>query len=175
MTREECKKVIAVLRANYSNFAVTNQTQFEVWVKFLEDIDYSLADKAVQKIIMESEFPPTIATIRKQCLSITGHKKKSKADCIGLINKAISKFGRYQVVEAMDWIKEQDEATYHVIKAIGLTNYCNSDPNFSNNLIIKMYSEIADSKEKQMLLTQEFTEQIAEIRLNASKMIAIEG
>lgn len=172
MERNEFGILVAVLKSNYTNLAIQNQESFDLWFEMLKDIDYPIANKAVKSIIMRSTYPPTIADIRKAALEVTGVNQLTTDECLRLVNRSISKYGRNGADKAMAWIKEQDEATYNVVKAIGFTNICNADMNFTRNTIMKMHKELATKENNNLLLTDDIKGEIKQIRNNGLKLIS---
>lgn len=170
MEQVEFVKIAAAINTAFKDTIKTKE-QMTLWYDNLLDLDYMICQKAVRKIIQESEFPPKIATIRKEYYNVLEGPKLTNADSVGLINTAIQKFGHYRAIEALEWIKNQDESTYKVIKAIGFGNYCKADPNFTRNIVVKMYDEVARQTEKAKLLTRSFASEIREIQTNGFKLL----
>lgn len=170
MTRDQLKILIATLGANYQNFKITTSEQLDIWLEGLKDIDYKLAQKAVHKIMLESEYAPTIATIRRQALEITT-PKLSVSDGVENIFNTIRTYGVHQGLKALKSLEMKDEVAYKVVKAIGYRNLCMANPNFSRDLVAKMYKESATSLEKQRLLPTVFRKEIAQIQSNGLMML----
>lgn len=67
MTREQFKVLVKAMKAVYTNPGfIPDQDAFDVWYSMLEDLDYSIASRAVQMHLQTEESPPTVAGIRKQ-------------------------------------------------------------------------------------------------------------
>ena len=171
MDKKEFAQIIAALRSNYNNLAVQSQTSFDLWFSMLNDIDYTVCMNAVKKIIMQSKFPPTVAEIREAALEVSGVSQLSVEDSLSLINKAVGKYGRTRSTEALEMIKQEDKNTYKVIKAIGFTNYCLADPNFSRNTVIKLLEQASKKEKNNLLLDKGFASEISKIKMNGLKMI----
>lgn len=173
MDNIEFVKITAAINTAFKDTIKTPE-QMTLWFDNLMDLDYMICQKAVKKIIQESEFPPKIATIRKEYYNVLEGPSLTNADSIGIINKAIQKFGRYRSIEALEWIKSQDENTHKVIKAIGFGNYCKADPNFTRKIVVKMYDEVARETEKSKLLDRSFASEIRKIQSNGLKLLGTE-
>jgi hypothetical protein len=170
MKQIEFVKIAAAINTAFKDTIKTKE-QMTLWYDNLMDLDYMVCQKAVKKIIQESEFSPKIATIRKEYYNVLEGSKLTSTDSIGLINAAIQRFGHYRAAEAMKWIKEQDNNTYKVVKAIGFSNYCKADPNFTRNITVKMYDEVAKETEKSKMLNRTFASEIRKIQTNGFKLL----
>lgn len=173
MSRDEFKMIVAALKSNYINFTITNQMQFDLWFENLQDLKYEVVEKAVKKIILECEFPPTIATIRKQCLGVTGIEQKDGSQVLGVLNEAINTFGFYQTDKALTFIKLQDESLYEITKRIGFHNLCKANPEFYQDRILRIYNQVSKKDYDRKLLPNQFERDIRAIQSNA--LITAEG
>ncbi|WP_243299116.1 replicative helicase loader/inhibitor [Bacillus litorisediminis] len=63
MTREQVKEVFKVINAAYSQFEVTKE-KLDIWHKYLMDQNPATVMMKVERFILESKFPPTIAELR---------------------------------------------------------------------------------------------------------------
>lgn len=167
MTSQEFSKLMAVLNASYNNFDISDKTKMKIWLEALKDLDYIVCSKAIKKLVLTSEFPPSIASIRKESSTLLLGERKTSADFVSLIIKSISKFGMYNPTAAMEWIKEQDETAYNVIEANGYSNICKSNFDFSKPLLVKMYDEISNNDLKINMLPIKFQKEISSIKQSA--------
>lgn len=166
MEKEELKKLIVMLRSNYRNFVVSTQEIFDFWYEALKDLDYKVCEKAVLKITVQEEFPPTIATIRKAYMDIEQGSKVSSAQALGLVNTAIKKYGRYRTLDALEWLKSENEDIYNVVKSIGFKNICTANYEFVSPRITKMYEEVSKDTSRAKMLPRNFAKEIREIQTN---------
>lgn len=91
----------------------------------LADLDASKASEVVTRICSDSEFFPTIATIRKAYAAATGIKRKTGAEAWGEVLAAVSRFGVYRV-PGVDFSFD-DENTARCVRALGWKNLCESE------------------------------------------------
>ena len=77
MTKDEFKILCKGMKAVYpqSTF-LPDADAFKVWYSLLQDLDYTIAQAAIQKYILTNKFPPTVADIRECAVLVrTGDKK----------------------------------------------------------------------------------------------------
>lgn len=66
MTEKQFLVLVSAMKAVYSSEKfLPDEDAAKVWYKFLCDIDYKTLSMAVQRHMMTSQFPPTIADLRK--------------------------------------------------------------------------------------------------------------
>jgi len=171
MTREEFKIIAGAINTAFKK-TIETKVEFEVWYDNLEDLEYLKAQKVVKKIIQESEFAPKIATIRKEYSNLVNGQRITSADALELVTKAISTYGSYRTTEAMEYIKNKDEDTYAVVKAIGFNNFCKANTEFIRKPFMDMHKEVKDRTEKGLMLERTFGREIAEIRNNGLQLVA---
>ena len=81
MTKEEFKKLAKGLKAVYTQPTFLPDTDaLSIWYELLKDLDYMIAQAAVQKHMITSKFPPTIAEIREQAAEVTYGQKPLWSD-----------------------------------------------------------------------------------------------
>lgn len=102
-TTEEFSKLIAVLKSNYPNwkFDMNDKNVVWIWYDSLKDIPYGILSLGINKLLMEEEFYPNIAKIRKACASIITAPSTDVTEAWGLVQKAISSFGYMRGEEAL--------------------------------------------------------------------------
>ena len=63
--REQFKILVKAMKAVYTKPEfIPDQDAFNVWYMMLRDLSYEILTNAVQKHMMTSPFPPTIADLR---------------------------------------------------------------------------------------------------------------
>lgn len=75
MTRQEALKILAVLRVAYPNSyrgldEDMASAMAELWASQFANMPYSVVSIAVEQLISKSKFPPTIAEVNEQFLSL---------------------------------------------------------------------------------------------------------
>lgn len=118
MTQQEYLKVMAILRTSYpgSNTLPTTQEAIGNWYDKLKDLDFTVCYKATDDYIKNNEYAPTIAGIRKSCIDEVNGFAKPWDMAWGEVMAAVSKYGTYGTLEAM---QSFDELTKKSIKAVG--------------------------------------------------------
>lgn len=124
MTKEEFTILCKGMKAVYTQSTfLPDADAFTIWYRLLEDLDYTVAQAAIQKYILTNEFPPTIAAIRKYAVSVRAGEKLSWSDGWEEVMKAIRHFGSYREEEALE---SMSELTRNVVRRLGFRNLCMS-------------------------------------------------
>jgi hypothetical protein len=63
--RDEVKEIFKILKNVYPQFEVTSE-KLNVWSNFLKDQNPAVIMKNVERFVLESKFPPTIADLRER-------------------------------------------------------------------------------------------------------------
>ena len=93
MTDKEFMVIVKGLKAVYSDPKfLADDDAIEVWYGLLCDLPYSVLSAATQKYMMQSEYPPTIAGLRKKAAEITApaHEDMSELEAWSLVRKALA-------------------------------------------------------------------------------------
>jgi hypothetical protein len=173
MNKQETTKIIGVLMMaypryadNYKDINKLNST-IDLWCELLGDIPYNVANIVIQKLILTSEFPPTIADIRKQVANITNKEHLDSASAWGEVQKSVTSYGWNKYEEMKENVSNK---TLQVIGMIGWTNICMCELDQLNTLrsqFMRMYDSVNERSKKDELLPDSLKEQI---RLISSKM-----
>ncbi len=117
MTQQEFTNVAVYLKAAYpaSNFLPTRET-IAVWYEDLKDLDGQVCTKAMKEYVRNNDFPPSIAGIRRICMAEVNGFAKPWDKAWGEVMAAVSKYGTYGSLEAMESF---DEITKKSVKAVG--------------------------------------------------------
>ena len=91
MNRAECARILAVIAAAYTAFAVDDLV-LGVWHTKFEDLTYQAAETALRRHLALSPFPPTIADIRKQVAAVFGPEDITAGDAWGELMEAVRRF-----------------------------------------------------------------------------------
>jgi len=156
--REGFMKIMLALKSNYRNFPARDPESQEVWFQMLKDIPIKDLRNAVIKLISESEFPPTIADIRKHTVESRGDAIISPSDAWGEVEKAIRNFGSYREQEALE---ELSPLTRRIVKSLGFKNLCYSENQMADRAhFIKLYSGMMETEKKKMQLPDNLRKEI---------------
>lgn len=117
MVKDEVVTILNFLKASYPTFKLdlNNNAQVNVWVISLSDLEFQPALIAVRKLINTSEWPPTIAAIRKAYTEMLIPDIVEAEQAWGMVKRSISLNGGWmqhekvlealpaQVREAVKW------------------------------------------------------------------------
>ncbi len=126
MDINELRTVIAMLTTAYPKFELSSKEAIKLWYMMLQDIDFEIMKSAVIKHIAESEYPPTIASLRKLATQISNPQIQAitGADAWGEVVKAIRNYGYSAEQKALE---SMSELTRKIVKRFGFKNLCMSD------------------------------------------------
>ena len=156
MVKKELVMILAILKETFKDFQVT-ETKINIWYDLLKDLDFKITQIAIEKLISESTFPPTIADIRKQVIEII-HPVIDAAEAYGEVRKAIKEYGYDNAYEAL---KSMSPLTRKVCEYIGWQNICLSEePSVVRGQFLRMYEQLREKEQKEMLLPEGLKEQI---------------
>lgn len=122
MNREETKKILAIIVANFQRFEVSKPV-VDLWAYSLSDREYRVCEVAVMRYIQTNKWPPTIADIRASIVDTTMPTGKTSGEAWGDVMRAIKHFGQYEVEAAMNSF---DPITRSIVKRLGFVEICNS-------------------------------------------------
>lgn len=149
MTKGEIAKLLAVLAAAYPKFEV-DDVKVQVWYEMLGDLEYSVVNIAIKKIIMLNTFPPAIAEVRKTAIEISNSINITAAEAWGEVIRAVKKYGHYRAKEA---IASMSPATAQVVRCIGWSEIClTEEPGVIRAHFLKMYDQITAREQERQLL-----------------------
>lgn len=161
LTNKEFINVAGILTAVWEiNF---DDITLKVWYEMLKDLDYKEVYFSVEKLAATLTNRITPAHIRKACAELEA-ERKSTADMFIIVNNAIAKYGRYRVLEALEYIKKQDEITYMIIKALGFLNVCDNKTNFLKKQLDGLYKEVMTNVENQSVLPDKLKIELAKLK-----------
>lgn len=143
MTREEFKVLCKGMKAVYTQPTfIPDADAFNIWYSLLQDIDYTIAQAAIQKYMLTNKFPPTIADIREHTTTIAAGEKPLWSDGWEEVLKAIRKFGSYRESEALE---SMTEITRKCVQRLGFRNICMSENIMADRANFRMiYEQIAE-------------------------------
>lgn len=143
MTREEFKVLCKGMKAVYTQPSfLPDADAFNIWYSLLQDIDYTIAQAAIQKYMLTNKFPPTIADIREYTTTIAASEKPLWSDGWEEVLKAIRKFGSYRESEALE---SMSEITRMSVQRLGFKNICMSENIMADRANFRMiYEQIAE-------------------------------
>jgi hypothetical protein len=172
MKKSEVLLIHAALMIAYPKLAEPDEATIEMWHRALTDVDYKVAEVAVQKLILESTFPPSIAEVRAAITEITQPAIPTPAEAWGEVEKAMRLYGYYREKEALS---SMSEITRQTVKCMGWADICMSEkPSVTRGQFLKMYEQIANRRRSESLLPQPLKDEIRKLSERYSARL-IEG
>ena len=103
MTKQEALKLVAILEMAYPRQDLREQT-VEVYARFLQDLDYKVAERAIQNHIRNEKWFPTIAEIREACVELA-HDLPSTEEAMEIIRSAVQRYD-YGAIRDNDLLRQ---------------------------------------------------------------------
>lgn len=163
MDKQEFATLVKGSKAYFPNFAL-DKLQMTLWYDALDDLEYQTTQNAIKKLAQTTEFAPTIAAIRRAYIEIKNGNLPSLEQTMSDIQSMITKYGRYRVVEGLQWLQDKNPIGYKIIKAIGYESYANNQLSYIQPTIIKLHKEITESDETVAVLQTKFLSEIGSIK-----------
>ena len=92
----------------------------------LIDLDYEMAEKAVDRCNKTSDTIPPIARIRREMAELAHGGQRSGAEAWGDVLKAVGRYGSDRGDEAMPYLASLDPLSAHAAAAVGWRAICQS-------------------------------------------------
>lgn len=170
MDREDFKLLVKGMKAVYAQPTfIPDKDAFDIWYQMLHDLNYEVANVAVQKYILTNKFPPTIADIREMAATVSNGDKPLWSDGWEQVQTNIRKYGMCtydpdKLVECMDSF---DPLTRKVVERLGWKNLCKSkeaDVMADRANFRMIFQELADRDHKNAQLSTSLTQLISGIQ-----------
>ena len=154
MNKQECAVLVGMIASAYPSWKPTQET-VTVYVELLQDLDMEESHLAVRRLLMASEFPPTVASIRKKVLEQIDGLPLTKSDAWELVMLKVRKHGTYERPNFEDQIVAQ------VVHAIGYREICtSSNTDTLRAQFFRMYEELAEKHIEEQLSSVSFNRQL---------------
>jgi hypothetical protein len=162
MNKSETAKIIGIIQSAYPRFAFGDmELTISLWQEMFADVPLQVVIPALKKLIIESQFPPTIHDLYKRVAEVTNPEQLTASEAYGEVTKAIQKYGMYRVVEALDNLSP---LTRKVVEQMDFKRICTSDePDVVRGQFLKMYESERKREEQNRLIPQRMKEQIAQL------------
>lgn len=164
MTFQEFNILVKGMKSAYTtpNF-LPDADSIKIWYQLLQDIDYQIANVAIQKYILTNKFPPTIADIREGAAAAVIGEKKLWSDGWEEVLTAIRRYGSYRETEALD---SMSETTRQAVNRLGYKNLCMSENISVERANFRMiYEQLEDRKYKESQIPARLANTISEMQL----------
>lgn len=93
----------------------------KIWYQMLKDLDYKAASAAVQKHILTSKYPPTIADIREAVSELVNGEEMTWGESWAAALNAVRRYGFHRKAEALESL---DPMTRRCVNAITFEALC---------------------------------------------------
>lgn len=120
MNRTEIAGLLALCAAAYPHVGITKETAI-VYAEMLADIDVAVAKQAVERLIVTSQYFPTVAAIREQSASILSPSAPSLASAWDEVISQVRKVGHRSRPE---W---SHESIARAVSTLGWREICMSE------------------------------------------------
>lgn len=166
LSKSQIVQLLTIIAEMYSKFEV-NRDKIELWHELIGDLPYQVADAAIKKVIMTSEFAPTVAAVRKAAVDITTSNRNilDAGMAWGEVTSAISKCGYPEPEKAYAMMSP---VTLKVVMQMTWREICCSEElGVTRGQFMRMYDTLKARKEQDKILPEKFKETI---KLMADKM-----
>lgn len=103
MTRTEALQLITMLQMAYPRQTLGDKT-VEVYAGFIQDLDYNVAERAIQNHIRNEKWFPAIAEIREACVELA-HDLPSTEEAMEIIRSAVQRYD-YGAIRDNDLLRQ---------------------------------------------------------------------
>ena len=158
MTKQECAVLVGMIASAYPSWKPTQET-VAVYVELLADLDKNEAQNALRSLLMASEFPPSVASIRKKVLELKDGTPLMKAEAWELVMTLIHRYGTYERPAIEDYVTKQ------VVNALGWRELCTTtNTDTIRAQFFRLYDEVAQKHLEEKLSSIGFDKQLEGIR-----------
>ncbi len=125
MEKKEFAMIAAAMKTFYPKENLfPNSQAVELWYQRLKDIDYKVAETALNLWVETEIWPPKIAQLREKCAELSSGVQEDWSQGWEQVQKAIHYKGMYREQEALDSF---DEITRQCVKRLGYQSLCISE------------------------------------------------
>lgn len=179
MNRKETTQILVILASNYKFFneQMSEKGKSDIlvktWQSCFEDMPYELVANAVKKTMLTSEYPPTIAEVRKQATEMVNPDTAKTA--IEAWNEAYSMIcrGGYMTEEEFNIASPEVKKFFGNVRQV--KELAKTDISTVNSVtkgqFLKQYEAIIERQTEQKILPDNMKTKISEIQNNFIKQI----
>lgn len=125
MTNKEIANLLALALANFPHMQNMDMRPTAVlWEKMLHDIPYTVAEKALLKVLATCKYFPNVAEIREAAAALTMPRHPTASEAWAAVQEAIWKYSSYREKEALESLPP---VVAKVVKEIGWREICLSE------------------------------------------------
>jgi len=152
MSPVEVAKVLAVIAAAYPGFEV-DEIRHKTWVRMLGDLEYAVADIAVERHCKLSRFAPSIADIREQAVAALHPDRITGAESWGEFIAGIRRYGYNRQGEAFASFHPE---TRQVAGLIGWYDSCMAEElGVLRGQFLRMFDQLKERNNREAILTSD--------------------
>lgn len=147
MNKTDFGKFVMALKTYYpkENLLPNNQA-VELWFNQLSDLEYEVAELALNKWVSTNKWSPTIADIRETALDVEVGEAPDWGEAWENVLHAIRYYGSWQQEEAMNSL---DDVTRQVVRQMGYRDLCMSENIVADRANFRMMYERAMQRKRQ--------------------------
>jgi len=174
MTGEQTIVVLSMVEELWPQLQIlSNAVRLDVWSKSIEDLDFKECQTIIMTHIATSNFPVTIADIRKNHTPLTGKKYMDPLDAWGDVERKIGAFGADKEEQALS---KMDPIVAETARMMGWRSLCVSDINnraADRARFMESYKTKVDRDKIECALPPSVAKQANQIRQeNVSKLLS---
>ena len=164
MTKKEFSFLALALISYYpkeKNFLPTDEA-IELWYIQLRDLDFKVAEAAINKWAATNKWSPTIADIRETAASITLGELPEWGEAWQEVTTAIRRYGSYRAGEALESLSP---LTRKAVERLGYMQLCASENIAADRANFRMiYETLAEREKKQAQLPEGLKQLIGQLQ-----------
>lgn len=164
MTKKEFVYLALAMRAYFpkEKNLLPNEQAIELWYYQLKDLDYKVAEAALNKWAATNKWSPTIADIRETAADITIGELPDWGEAWQEVTFAIKRFGSYR---AGDALKSLSPLTKKAVERLGYMQLCASENIAADRANFRMiYETLAEREKKQAQLPEGLKQLIGQLQ-----------
>ena len=164
MNKAEFGKFAMALKTYYPREnLLPNEQALELWFNQLQDIEYKLAEVALNKWVATNKWSPSIADIREAATAVIQGEKPDWGEGWEQVQRAIRLYGSYSQEQALE---SMDDITRQAVRQIGWKNLCMSEHEAADRANFRMiFERQAERKRQDAQLPQALRQLISETRI----------
>lgn len=150
MNKQEGAMLVGMIASAYPNWNPTKET-VALYVSLLEDLEFEESKEAVKRLLMGSQFAPSVAAIRKKVLELHYGAPLSKSEAWELVNLFVKRNGTYNRP------KFEDPVIQQVVDSLGWYEICTTtNLDTMRAHFLRLYEEMSEKVTTERLESRAF-------------------
>ncbi len=169
VAKAEAAKLQTIIAAMYHNFEITD-FKTALWFDMIGDLSFKVAQMALKKVMLTSQYPPTVAEVRKAAAEIMTPQTETldAGKAWGEVTKAIGKWGFYEPEKAFEMMSP---LTQQVVKQLSWREICMcEETGVIRGEFMRMFNSLSERQKQDKLLPKKFTDEIELIATNLKQI-----